>query len=213
MTEKEVRELLELRGALLDGHFVFNSKKHGDIYVNKDTIYMYPCDVVKLCRALAGIAIKTGNYPDVVIAPSIGAIILGQTVALHLNGPSGGTQVLSTYAEKDGDDFIIKRGYEKVIPGKKVLVVEDLFTTGGSARKVVDAVRRLDGNVIGVIGLVNRGGVAAEAVGSPPLFASLISVTMDSYDPEVCPLCRKDVKIDTHVGHGAQFLKEHPTAV
>jgi orotate phosphoribosyltransferase len=206
MDESQVRELLLHSGALLQGHFVYTSGKHGDQYINKDALYMYPERVAMVCRSLALPFVKGQMMPDVVVAPAIGAIVLGQGVTSYLYGYSGG-HVRSVYAEKaEGGDFVIKRGYEEFIPGKNVLVVEDLFTTGGSAKKVVDAVRALDGKVMAVVGLANRGGVKAEDVGNPPIFQSLLNITMAAHDPVDCPMCRMRMPVNPKVGHGAKFL-------
>lgn len=102
--------------------------------------------------------------------------------------------------------FVIKRGYDKVITGKRVLVVEDVLTTGGSAREVIEAVRALDGEVVGLGVLCNRGGITAEDVGGVPELFALVNVKLDAWDEAECPLCAKGVPINTDVGKGREFL-------
>jgi orotate phosphoribosyltransferase len=136
---------------------------------------------------------------DVVIAPAIGGVILASHTALHL-------KVLSAYAEKDGDDgFVIKRGYDTAIDGKRVLIVEDILNTGGSVKKVVDAVRRHSGTVVGVGALCNRGGVTTEDLKVPKL-KSLVNMPLEVYDESECPLCVSEVPINTKLGKGREYL-------
>jgi orotate phosphoribosyltransferase len=91
-----------------------------------------------------------------------------------------------------------------------VLVVEDILTTGGSARQVVEAVQRQGGSVVGVGALCNRGDVSAATLGAPALFA-LTAVPLTSYAPEECPLCAAGVPINTRVGKGAAFVAQRRT--
>jgi len=204
MTEDQVLELLEKVGAFRSGHFVFTSGRHSDSYVNKDALYTYTHDTSKLCKAMAErFADKQVN---VVVGPAVGAAILSQLVAYHLTDISG-KEVYGAYADKDGQGgFILKRGYDQLIKGKNVLVVEDLTTTGGSIKKVVDVVRGLGGNVVGVIPIVNRGGVTAEAVGNPPEFLSLVTLDLESWDEAECELCAKGIPVNTDIGHGREFM-------
>jgi orotate phosphoribosyltransferase len=104
------------------------------------------------------------------------------------------------------DDFVFRRGYDKLIPGKQVLVVEDVLTTGGTVKKVVGAVRELGGIVVGVGALVNRGGITAKDVGDVPRLGALINITLDVWDEKACPLCEQGVPINTDVGKGREFL-------
>ena len=102
--------------------------------------------------------------------------------------------------------FVIKRGYDKLLAGgKRVLVVEDVLTTGGSARETVRAARKVGGEVAAVAALCNRGNVMAEYLEVPELFA-LVDVQMKMYDEAECPLCAAGVPINTQVGKGKAFL-------
>ncbi|MDO8667915.1 MAG: phosphoribosyltransferase family protein [bacterium] len=108
--------------------------------------------------------------------------------------------------------FVIKRGYDKLVAGRKILVVEDVLTTGQSAKMVVEAVRALGGNVVGLAALCNRGGITAEQVGNPPKFVSLVNVKLDAFDEIGCPLCAAGVPINTEVGKGKAFLARQQAA-
>ena len=102
--------------------------------------------------------------------------------------------------------LVFARGYDKLIPGKKVLVVEDILTTGGSAKKVVEAVRACGGEVVGLGVLCNRDNVKAEDVGDVPELFALTNVQMESWPEKECPLCIEGVSINTEVGKGREYL-------
>ena len=120
-----------------------------------------------------------------------------------------GRDVAAVYADKDGEGgFIVKRGYDRVIDHHKVLVVEDLMTTGGSVKKVIDAVRKVGADVAGVAAICNRGGVKAKDIGNPSRFEVLLNVHLDSWDEKECPLCERNIPINVEVGHGREFLKK-----
>lgn len=204
MTESEVLDLLQQVGAFRAGHFVFTSGRHSDSYVLKDAMYAYPRETSQVCEEMAR-RFKDDNV-DVVIGPAIGAAILSQWAAYHMNKITG-REVFGVYADKDGQGgFVIKRGYDKLVSGKNVLVVEDLTTTGGSVKKVVEAARAAGGTVVGVVVLCNRGNVGAAAVGDPPRFESLVHLDLDSWEQAECDLCKSGIPVNTDVGHGAAFL-------
>jgi orotate phosphoribosyltransferase len=206
MTEAEVLELLERVGAFRSGHFVFTHGAHSDTYVLKDAMYAYPRETSTVCRGMAD-RFKDDNI-EAVIGPAIGAAILSQWVAYHL-GEMTGNDVAAVYADKDGQGgFVIKRGYDKVIKGKRTLVVEDLTTTGGSVKKAVDVAREAGADVAGVVVLCNRGDVTAEMVGNPPKFVSMVHVHLESWDAAGCELCAKGIPVNVDVGHGKAFLAQ-----
>jgi orotate phosphoribosyltransferase len=113
--------------------------------------------------------------------------------------------VRAVYAEKDGDRFVFRRGYDKLVAGKRVLLVEDVITTGGSIKKVIEAVRALNGNPIGLGALCNRGVVEAETLGVPILRA-LANPTFLTWAETDYPLCRDGVPVNTDVGKGKDWL-------
>lgn len=203
--EQQVLEQLKLFAAVItDSHIVYTSGKHGDKYINKDAIYPHPEQTAKLAWEIAKRFVVLCEV-DVVIAPAVGGIILGQWVAYHLaslvNRP-----ILSVYAEKYGDEFVFNRGYGQLIKGQRGLVVEDILTTGTSARKVVEAARQQDCEVIGVGALCNRGNVTVENLGNVPRLEALLNLQFNTYDANNCPLCQAGVPINTTVGKGREFL-------
>lgn len=202
VTQRSPYEILATVGALLQGHFVLTSGKHAEQYVNKDALYPHTAETSQLCRDIAGFA-DPGT--QMVAAPAIGGVILSQWVAHHLSVLLG-SDILAVYAEPGPNDTLVfKRGYDLLIPQKRILVVEDVLTTGGSAKKVVDAVRALQGEVVGVGVLSNRGGVTAEQLGNVPWLHALTTIPMESWTAEDCPLCKEGMSVNTEVGKGAEF--------
>ena len=207
MTEDEVLALLQKVGAFRTGHFVFTHGAHSDTYVNKDALYIYPNETSHLCKAIAEKFADAGV--EVVIGPAVAAAILAQWTAYHLSQMTG-KETSAVYADKDGQGgFIIKRGYDELIKGKKTLVVEDLTTTGGSIRKVVETARAVGADVVGAVVVANRGEVTKEAVGNPPQFVSLLNVALEQWPEADCELCEKGIPVNVEVGHGKEFLAQH----
>ena len=196
-------EILAETGAVItDSHVVYTSGRHGTAYVNKDAVYPHPEHVSTLCRMLADAA--AADRPEVVCGPAFGGIILSQWTAHHLGA-------LAVYAEKlPGGGLALRRGYDRVVAGRRVLVVEDIVTTGGSVRQTVAAVRAAGGQVTMVTALCNRGGVTAADLGIPA-FSALVTLSLDSWEAASCPLCRDGVTVNTDVGKGREFLASRPS--
>ncbi len=219
MNEEHIAiSVLEDIGAVITGHFVYRSGKHGMMYLNKDIVSVYLDELSLLCRSVSGHFASADV--EVVVAPAVGGVALSQMVAVHLNG-MGSRRVYSIYAEKchgEHDEplvikhrfhtFRFRSAHRSLIAGRKVLVVEDVLTTGGSARKVVSLVRAHGGDVVGLGAILNRGKVTAQVVGVPELYAviTMKSDQWDMWDAEECPLCRQDVPVNTDVGYGQEFL-------
>jgi len=202
MIEKEVLEDLRRVGALVtDGHFVYTSGRHGGVYINKDALYPHTEKTSELCREMA--RPFEGEEVDFVVAPALGGIVLSQWIAYHLSQLKG-REILAVYAEKEGGSFAIRRGYAELIARRKILVAEDIVTTGGSVRKIVEMVRALGGEVIGVTCLCNRGGVAAGEIGRVPRLVALATLALESWEATGCPLCAKGVPIHTQLGKGGR---------
>ena len=177
MTEAEVKELLIKHGAILEGHFLLTSGLHSGMYVEKFQVLQYPKATEKLCE---GFAEKFKDEKiDVVIGPVTGGIILAHETAKHF-----GTRAI--FAERDNGRMTIKRGFE-IKPGERVLIVEDIVTTGGSVMEVIDVVREWGGIVAGVAMLVDRSGGTVD-FGVPA--KALLTLKIDTFTPENCPLCK-----------------------
>lgn len=208
--DRALEILAEAQAVLTNGHFVYKSKLHGEVYVNKDRVYLHPRLVSKLCHMIAERFRDHEAY--VVVAPAVGGIPLSQWTTYHLIQMTG-YDVLAAYVEKSDDPdhpFKFTRGYGELIKGRRVLVVEDVLTTGASAAATVKAVTEAGGTVVGVGAICNRGGVTAEKLGVGNLF-SLVELELKTYTREECPFCQPGEhhrEINTTVGHGKAFLEE-----
>jgi orotate phosphoribosyltransferase len=207
--EEEVLAILKRTGAVItDSHIVGTSGRHMAIYINKDAIYPHTLETFNLCRLFAE-KVKAFDV-DVVVGPVIGGVILSQLVAYHLSSMKN-KDILGLYAEKTpegGMTLISRRNYHKLVAGKKVLVVEDITNTGGSAQKTVEAVKEVGGSVIAVAAIANRNPetVTAEFLGAP--FYPLCIFKAENFSEEECPLCKTGVPINIEVGHGKKYLEE-----
>ena len=205
MDEGEVLKILQDVGAFRAGHFVFTSGLHADTYINKDAIYPHVKQVSLLCREMA-LRFQKDDI-DVVLGPAMGAIILSTWTASHLSDLKG-REVYGVYADKDGEGgFMIRRGYDRLVQGKRVLVVEDLTTTGGSIKKVIDAARGVGANVAGAVAICNRGDVTSAQVGDPPRFESLITLQLEQWPAGECELCERGIPVNIDIGHGRDFMQ------
>ncbi len=203
---RDILEILKEVGALIpNDHFVGTSGNHIDTYINKDLLFLHP-EAASEVGLIFAEKYKDADI-EAVVAPAVGGIILSQWTAYHLSKIKG-KEVFGLYTDKTADkDQIFTRGYEAFVKGKKVLVVEDLVTTGGSVVKVVNAVKKAGGNVVDVCVMVNKN---PEAVNSTTLgipFSSLSEYPIPVYAPEVCPLCKSGVPVNITVGHGKKFLE------
>lgn len=202
---EEVIDILKSVGALLLGdHFVGTSGKHLEGYVNKDKLFPFTELTSKICNYFAE---AHKDLPiDVVAGPAMGGIILSQWTAHHLTQMLE-KQIPSVYAEKKEGVLTFTRGYDVNVEGKNVLVVEDLTTTGGSLKKVIDLVKDAGGNPIAASVMINKSPntVLANTFGLP--FTALAELNIQSYDPEDCNLCQNNVPINTSLGHGKKFLE------
>lgn len=178
MNEAEIVEVLEKRGAVLHGHFRLSSGRHSDVFVQKFRVFEDP----RLTQTFGeAIAASFARAFDVVASPAVGAIPLGFATALAADARM-------VFAEREGDRLTFRRGFE-LMPHERTLVVEDVITTGGSAREVVELVRTTGGEPIGVGALIDRGDETASAGFGVPLRA-LLRLQVPSWEPETCPLCR-----------------------
>ncbi len=179
MRSEEVLDLFIKHGALLNGHFVYASGRHGNQFLQFARILQYPKITEQLCSEFAGFF--KGLNVDLVTGPATGGIILAHEVAKSLN-------CFSAFLEKEPDgSMAMKRGF-KLIKGWRVVVVEDITTTGGSVKKCIHHLRDRGAEVVGVGCVVNRnpGNVLFEV----PFYA-LAEIQLASWLPEDCELCKK----------------------
>jgi orotate phosphoribosyltransferase len=184
----DVERVFRESGALREGHFILASGRHSSLYLEKFQVLQHPADIERLCGAIAMWARSLGV--DSVAGPTTGGIILAHEVARQLG-------VRAIYAERrdgaPGREF--RRGFA-LAPGERVLVVDDIMTTGGSVQETIDAVRSAGGAVAGAAVLVDRSGGATRL--DVPVH-SLWRLDTPSYAPAECPLCAKGIPA-THPG-------------
>ena len=222
LTDKEVAGLLEARGAIVQGgHFVYTKGDHGPCYLDKHRLFLYSEDNADLCVTLNTKLMqqmdvtRMGSDLSVVVGPEKAGILISSWLAYCLNKnyarKSNETPFMSVFAEKNGDGFELRRGFEKVVMAKGCIVAEDVLNTGGSAAQTVDAVKRAGGYPHTVVAIANRGKLTAKQLGVARL-VTLVDLDMDRYAPDDCPLCKSGVPVRTDLGHGREFLAKQKAA-
>ena len=182
ITKERVLEILKEADVLQEGHFLLTSGRHSDKYLQCAKIFQYTKYSEELCRALA--EKFAGKGVELVIGPAIGAIQMSYEVSRHLG-------VKNIFAERENGKMTLRRNFT-IEPGQKVLVVEDVVTTGGSVREVIDIVREHGGEVVGLGVVVDRTGGKID-FGVP--LESVISMEGVSYEADECPLCKKGLPL------------------
>ena len=178
----KTEEIFQKSGALLKGHFRLTSGLHSPVYWEKFRVLQFPNYTEPLCRMIADHF--RSQKVQVVAGPTTGGIILAFEVARQLG-------VRGIFAEKEGEERSFRRGFT-VNPDERVLIVDDILTTGSSIREVIAAVKKLRGNIIGIGVLVDRSEQAQDF--GFPLFSCHRAATV-AYRPEECPLCAAKVPL------------------
>lgn len=182
LTREEAIEIFMKSKALLTGHFRLTSGRHSSQYMQCAQVLQYPRYAGQLCDSLA--EKFAGIQVDLVVGPALGGIIVAYEVGRALG-------VKTFFTEREQGVMSLRRGFA-VNPGEKVLVVEDVVTTGGSVKEVINVVREKGGEVVGVGVLVDRSngkvdfGVRTE---------SILKMEIESFDPEDCPLCKQGLPV------------------
>lgn len=178
MKEEEILKLFKQEKALLNGHFLLSSGLHSPNYMQCALILQKPWLAEKLCAELATRVKSAGA--EVVIGPALGGMLVSYEVARAL-------KVRSLFAERLDGRFTLRRGFQ-LKKSERVLVVEDVITTGKSTYEVIELVEQLGARVVGIASIVDRSdGVAIFS----QEFHSLLKINIKSYRPEACPLCRE----------------------
>jgi len=175
--QEEVLDIYRKTGALLSGHFLLSSGLHSDRYLQSALVLQQPDIATKLCAALADYF--KDQKIEVVIAPALGGVFVSHEMARALG-------VRAMFAERVNGELTLRRGFT-IGPGERVLVVEDVITTGKSTRETIEVVKKAGGSVIAAASLVDRSGGKAE-LGVP--YKSLVILDVPTYTAETCPLCR-----------------------
>lgn len=178
MEREDILNIFKDNKAMLEGHFLLTSGRHSNQYLQCALVLQKPSVAEKLSQELCK-KIEEQNV-DIVIGPAIGGITFAYEMARQLGA-------LALFAEREEGAMTLRRGFT-IAPGARVLVVEDVITTGGSVREVVELVKKLGGQVVGVASLVDRSNGKVE-FGCP--FTSLLPIEVVSYSAEECPLCKE----------------------
>ena len=178
MEQKKILDIFKKSNALLEGHFLLSSGLHSDIYFEKFQVLQYPEYVELLCKGLADLFKK--DKIEVVVGPTTGGIIIAYEVAKNL-------KVKSIFAEMEGDKRVFKRGFE-LKENERVLIVDDIMTTGKSVREVIELVKIFKAKIIGIGVLMERSG---GSIKFDYPFKPLSTVTAKTFKPEECPLCKE----------------------
>jgi orotate phosphoribosyltransferase len=197
-------KMFESAGAIRHGHFELSSGLHSATYMQSALVLRYPRYAEKLGQALA--ALFSDATIQTVVSPALGGVIIGQEVARALPPPKFGadTGVPAIFVERNaGGDLTLRRGFT-LEPGEKVLVIEDVWTTGGSTMDTIQVIEEAGGRVIAVGALVDRSGGKIEF---PVESQSLLGLNIPSYTPEDCPQCQEG---GTAVKPGSRFVRPKP---
>ena len=180
MTSQELLEELERRGALLTGHFRLSSGLHSDRFIQKFRIFEDPKFADPVGAALADLL--RPYKPEVVVSAAVGGILPGYIVARALG-------VRDIFVEKESGQPTLRRGFT-LRPGERVVVVEDVMTTGRSTMEVIDVVRAAGAHVVAIGAIVRRGNPTL-----PFPVVALLDLPLADYPPEACPLCKQSIPL------------------
>src|SRR5512143_3668548 len=177
MTSEQVLDIYKKTGALLSGHFLLSSGLHSEQYLQSALVLQQPDIATKLCLALAE-HFKNSSI-EVVIAPALGGVFVSHETARALG-------VRALFAERVNGELSLRRGFT-ISPGERVLVVEDVITTGKSTKETIRVVQQAGGVAVAAASLVDRSGGKAD-LGVP--YKSLVTLNVPTYPAEACPLCK-----------------------
>jgi len=181
MDKLDIVGLLQEHGAILNGHFQLPSGFHSQSYVQPSLVMQYPHIANRIAKAMAA---KFYQDVDVVMAPSVGSMVIGQEVARV-------KKARSIFAEKVGGIMMLKRSFN-LREGEKVLVIDDVITTGNMIASAVSMVQRFGARVVGVVAVVDR------STGALPVHVpvrALVSYPLQVYPPDKCPLCSQGIPL------------------
>ncbi len=182
MTEADVLSMFRQSGALLEGHFRLSSGLHSPGYLQCALVLQHPRHAEALGAALGHLVRSLGV--QTVLSPAMGGIVIGQEVGRALG-------VRAIFAERQDGTLTLRRGFA-LDPGEKVLIVEDVVTTGGSTRETMEVARAAGAIVVGACAVVDRSG-GKQGLDVP--FHALLPMDVQTYQPEACPLCSQGIPV------------------
>ena len=176
MDERAILDEFRASEALLEGHFILSSGRHSPVFLQKMRVFQYPERTERLCRALAEAIAERFGQVDMVVSPVMGGVIPGYETARALGCPA-------VFVEREDGAFRLRRGF-RIPPGARVVMVEDIVTTGLSSRECLAAIRRQPGELVGAACLIDRSNGRAD-VGVP--LVSLLKLDVPDYAPDAVP--------------------------
>ena len=182
MQSESLLSLLKYNGALLEGHFLLTSGKHSNLYIEKFRILENPQSLNKVCQTMSNLVIKKNI--DIVIGAAIGGILIAGGIGRCLDKKH-------IFSERINGKMELRRGFE-IKKNERVLIVEDIVTTGGSIIELIDLVKQKLGSIVHIVSLVNRNASRID-FGFPS--SSILNLPSISWEPKDCPLCLKGVPI------------------
>lgn len=177
LTNEQVLDILKEKDAVLEGHFLLTSGRHSDRYVQCAKLFQYADTSAKICESLAE-GLKDMDI-DAVVSPAVGGILMGYEMGRQLG-------VRNIFTERVEGKMALRRGFT-VAQGEKLLVVEDVVTTGGSVKEVIALMRELGAEIVGVASVVDR---SAGKVDFGVPYKAALSMEVVSFEPEECELCK-----------------------
>lgn len=206
---RQARRLLLEAGAILENdHFVYVTGEHGSGWVDKDVVYLRPARIAQLsdwlATAVADLAV------DVVCGPATGGLVVSQWLAHRLDRQAvfaehDPTAAVAAAGSALRPPFVLRRGYDRVVSGRRVLVVDDVVSSGHSLRQTAAAVHAAGGEVAAAAAYVSRGNVDAAGLGVAP-FRFLFEERIPAWPAAACELCARGVPVNTRYAHGAEYV-------
>ena len=182
MKSEEVKNLLEWSGAILKGHFKLTSGKHSNQYIEKFRLLENPIALDKICSTMADI--YKDKEIDLVVSAAIGGILLAGGVGRHLN-------IKHIFSERTHGEMIFKRGFS-IEENQNILIVEDIVTTGGSINELISLIEKYDGNISGIVSIVDRNNKTS-SFNYP--YETLLNFPSESWDEGDCPEWLKKIPV------------------
>ena len=182
MRSGELLNLLKETGAIMDGHFLLTSGRHSNVYIEKFRVLENPAVLDEVCREMAEI-VKNQNI-ELVLGAAIGGILISAGVGRHLGKKH-------IFAERIDGKMELRRGFS-ISSGERIVIVEDIITTGGSVCELIDLAEELSAEIVHVINLVDR---SAEGIDFKYPSTSLLNLPSKSYESDDCPLCEEGLPI------------------
>ena len=183
LSDRKVLEILRSTGAMMDGHFLLSSGKHSASYIQCAKLFQFPGLAQQVCSGLVERSRRLGHI-DAVVGPALGGIIIAYELVRALD-------VRGMFTEREDGEMVLRRGF-KIEPGERILIAEDVVTTGRTSLEVARVVRACGGEVAGVACVVDR--MPEDKEVSLPLI-SATKMQIELYEPDDCPLCRQGIPL------------------